>query len=279
MMLFSYFSCAETRFARFRQPENLRRFALAAFLLPSLVYADPRIRTVNYSPDRVYTIYAKVGRAAVVQLQDGEYLDTRSSGLGMGDALAWNVAVRGNNIVFKPTEEKPTTNMIIMSNKRTYVFDLKLATGKQLPTYVMRFHYPDDVRRAKEAQAAKRSNAIAALSAVGDKTPPLSDNQNYWGRGSKELAPTAIWDNGRFTYFQFNNGRALPTIYRINSDGSESLTDFHVQDDTVVVHETAAQFVLRSGKSVLGIENRNYDATGKFNRTGTDDGESVRLLK
>ena len=88
-----------------------------------------------------------------------------------------------------------------------------------------------------------------------------------------------MWDNGRFTYFRFNNGRTLPVIYRINADGSESLTDSHIEGDTTVVHETAAKFILRSGKSVLGIENRSYNATGTFNRHGTDDGESVRLVK
>ena len=65
----------------------------------------------------------------------------------------------------------------------------------------------------------------------------------------------------------------------INADGSESLTDSHTEGDTLIVHETAAKFVLRSGKSVLGIDNRSYDGTGTFNRTGTDDKESVRLLK
>ena len=68
-------------------------------------------------------------------------------------------------------------------------------------------------------------------------------------------------------------------MYRINADGSESLTDSHTEGDTLVVHETAAKFVLRSGQSVLGIDNRNYDGAVECAGTGTDDKESVRLLK
>ena len=214
----------------------------------------------------------------MVQLQEGEYLDARYSALGMGDAAAWKMSVRGNNILFKPTEEKPATNMIVVSDKRTYVFDLKLAAAKQPPTYVLRFRYPDDIRRKRDALAEKRRTAEAALAAAGGLRA-MGDNRDYWGYGDKHLAPTALWDNGRFTYFKFDNGRALPTVYRINADGSESLTDSHTEGDTLVVHETAAKFVLRSGQSVLGIENRNYDGAGTFNRTGTDDKESVRLLK
>ncbi|SNU80191.1 TrbG [Neisseria zoodegmatis] len=274
---------------KFRSSENKQRnknsymtaFALSAWavLFSSQAVADPRIRTENYSEKRVYTVYAKVGRAALVQLQDGEYLDSRSSALGMGDALAWKMSVRGNNILFKPSEAKPATNMIVVSDKRTYVFDLKIATAKQPPTYVLRFRYPEDIRRIREAQAGKRRTAMVALAAAGGVRPTGKSNVNYWGRGDKTLAPTALWDNGRFTYFRFDNGRVLPVIYRINNDGTESLADFHVEKDTVIVHETAAKFVLRSGKSVLGIENRSHDGTGTFNRTGTDDGASVRLLK
>ena len=263
-------------FARPIRPAALA--CASAVLLCSTAAADPRIRTENYSTERVYTVYAKVGRAAMVQLQDGEYLDARYSALGMGDAAAWKVSVKGNNILFKPTEEKPATNMILVSDKRTYVFDLKIAGAKQPPTYVARVRDPDYIRRAKAEQEEKRRTAEAALNAAGG-LQAMSDNRNYWGYGDKHLAPTALWDNGRFTYFQFDNGRALPTVYRINADGSESLTDSHTEGDTLIVHETAAKFVLRSGKSVLGIDNRSYDGTGTFNRTGTDDKESVRLLK
>lgn len=170
--------------------------------------------------------------------------------------------------------------MILVSDKRTYVFDLEITGNKQPPTYVLRFRYPDDARRAREAQSDKRRTAMAALTAAANGMRKTEEgNYNYWGYGEKMLAPTALWDNGRFTYFRFNNGRPLPVIYRIEDDGSESLADFHVEGDTVVVHETAAKFILRSGKSVLGIDNRGYDAAGKFNRTGTDGGSSIRLLK
>ena len=256
----------------------IRRLTLAAFLLPTLAFADPRIRTEDYSNQKVYPIYAQVGRAAMVQLADGEFLDTQSSLTGMGDALAWKLAVRGNNIIFKPVEEKPVTNLIVVSNKRTYAFDLKLASNKQPPTYILRFRYPEEIRQARAAKAAKHQAAAQALQQAGG-VQAMGDNRNYWGYGDKTLAPTAMWDNGRFTYFRFNNGRTLPVIYRINADGSESLTDSHTEGDTTVVHETAAKFILRSGKSVLGIENRSYNATGTFNRHGTDDGESVRLVK
>ena len=55
-----------------------------------------------------------------------------------------------------------------------------------------------------------------------------------WGKGNKALAPTAAYDNGRFTYFSFDNGRELPLIYKVMADGTEMLLNSHVEGDTVV---------------------------------------------
>jgi hypothetical protein len=252
--------------------------AVCAVVCFQTAFADARIRTETYSPQKVYSIYAKVGRAALVQLEDGERLKGDAATLGMGDADAWKVGVRGNNIVFKPTADKPATNMIIVSDRRIYVFDLKMADKNHPPTYVMRFDHPDSRQRAQRQAEDKRAAALAKLDAAGGLSVP-SENRNYWGRGSRELAPTAAYDNGRFTYFVFDNGRTMPAVYRKEADNSETLLNTHMEDNTVVIHETAARFVLRLGSSVLGVENRGYRANGRFNRTGTDDRESVRLTK
>lgn len=260
---------------------NLSLKLLTAGLVSAVslsAYADNRIVTQVYHPDRVYSIYAKVGRAALIQLEEDERLQGDGATLGMGDSAAWKVGVRGNNITFKPSAAKPVTNMIVVSNKRTYVFDLMLSDKHHPPTYVMRFDYPDSRAKRNLQQQDRRARALGQLNANGGLNT-LTRNDNYWARGDTALAPTAAYDNGRFTYFAFNNGRALPTLYRVEEDGSESLVNTHIEGDTVVVHETAARFVFRLGNSVLGIENRGFKAEGQFNRTGTDDQENVRLLK
>ncbi len=101
----------------------------------------------------------------------------------------------------------------------------------------------------------------------------------YNDKGNKALAPTAAYDNGRFTYFSFDNGRELPLIYKVMADGTEMLLNSHVEGDTVVIHETAKHFVLRLGKSVLGLENRSFDEQGTFNRTGTGNHDFVRISR
>ncbi|WP_419669820.1 TrbG/VirB9 family P-type conjugative transfer protein [Xylella fastidiosa] len=126
-------------------------------MLPIWLYAnDPRIRTEIYNKSSVYNVHTQIGRASLIQLEDGESLEiSPSSLLGIGDAEAWNLGVRGNNIVLKPTQKMPQTNVIVVTNKRTYSFEL-LATAKDsMPTYILRFRYPD-TEASKAAAEAKQ---------------------------------------------------------------------------------------------------------------------------
>jgi tagB9 len=246
---------------------------------------DGRIQTVVYNPDDVIHVHARIGEAVLIQLEDGELLTgDPTSGLGMGDAKAWNLAAKGNNIYMKPVASSPATNMLITTNKkRTYAFDLSL-TGKkngkyvQKPTYVLRFIYPDTLAYKARAEAQKQAKALEKLKGTRYRSS-VQHNYNYWGKGNKALAPTAAYDNGRFTYFSFDNGRELPLIYKVMADGTEMLLNSHVEGDTVVIHETAKHFVLRLGKSVLGLENRSFDEQGTFNRTGTGNHDFVRISR
>lgn len=227
---------------------------------------------------------ARIGNAVLVQLEDDERLNgDETAALGMGDASAWKLSVKGNNIIFKPAAASPDTNMIITTNKkRTYVFDLSTSASKgkkaQATTYVLRFIYPDTAAYKARAEAEKQARALEQLRLAG-QGPNAKHNYDYWGTGDKALAPTAAYDNGRFTYFSFDNGRELPLIYKVMDDGTEALLNSHVDGDTVVVHETAKRYVLRLGKSVLGLENRGYNENGSFNRTGSGNRDFVRLSK
>ena len=243
-------------------------------------FADNRIRTETYNKERVYPIYSQVGKAVLIQLEDNEQLKGEATALGMGDSEAWTVGVRGNNIIFKPKAEKPVTNMLVVSNKRTYAFDLKMADGKNAPTYIMRFNYPDTTRKQRQALRMKQDKALQVLSDSGAlRLPEPGNNTLYYGQGNKKLAPTAMWDNGRFTYLRFDNGRDMPTVYRVEQDGTETLLNTHIEGDTVVIHEVNEKIILRLGRSVLLLENRAYQSQGSFNRTGTDDYQSVRIIK
>lgn len=245
---------------------------------------DMRIQYVNHNPYDVVVVRAKVGYATLLQLEEGETVDVANpvnEGLVTGYGKAWGFSVRGNNIFFKPTKPQPSTNLLMVSNKkRRYSLDLKMSNQNHPPTFVLEFRYPREARKRQQAEMSKQADAAAVLRAAEAKNPIRGDyNRNYWGRGQKSLAPTEMYDNGRFTYLRYDDAKDLPAVFRVKADGTEAAVNSHVEGDTLVIHETAAKFVLRLNKSVLGIENRSYDPKGKFNLTGSTQSRTVRMKK
>ena len=61
----------------------------------------------------------------------------------------------------------------------------------------------------------------------------------------------------------------FPTMYVKNDDDSESLVNFTVDNDEVVIHRVARSFVLRRGRLVACIQNRSFDGGGQRLETQT----------
>lgn len=245
---------------------------LAAYMLPATaaVYPerttyDNRIRYVQYNPDDVVVVKIKLGLATVIQLEPGEHLNSPESALAIGDKEAWTVAVRENNIIIKPTSEFPQTNINIVSNKRTYSFDLIETKNAQDVSFYVRFKYPK-----KETIVSK-------------PLAPCSDgkrNYLYFKYGDNSLSPSQVWDDGKFTCFQFPNNQPLPAIYKYaaGSELGEALINFNVVNDVVVVQTTSDEFRLRLADKVLGIKTDNLKGI-LFNSNRTATGQKRSVIK
>lgn len=256
--------------------------AVALSILAGLSHAesDERISTEVYDKDRVYNIYTQVGRAALIQFEEDESLViSPSSVLGMGDADEWDVGVRGSSMVIKPWKKKPATNIVVVTNKRTYAFEVQ-PRGSLAPTYIKRFRYLDteQAKTAAEAEAEAKRVRITAAS-KGEK---VTVNTNYVWRGDNELMkPTAAYDDGRFTRLIYDNAAELPVFYKVLPDGSEALLNSNVEPEdrrVVVLHEVIRTVRARSGNDVIEIINQGYEPA-KFNQYGTSEYGAIRVEK
>ena len=260
--------------------------SLSAAITPNGTDKDSRIQYVEYDMDNVVKIRAKVGYTVTVQLDPTE--NAEQGVVVSGNKQGWAMETKGNNLIFKPAAEKGlNTNLTVITNKRTYVFDLALAgcsynkQGKKVcspPTYLLRFTYPEEKAKAELLKARQQARAFQLKLKYGLDGAKTPLNYVYYGKGDKKIAPTAVWDDNNFTFIQYADNRDLPAVYKINPDGTEMLVNTHIEDDTLIIHETAEQFVLRLGNSVLGIRNGAYK-TGKFNRLNTNTPNAVRLDK
>ncbi|NRO98788.1 TrbG/VirB9 family P-type conjugative transfer protein [Paraburkholderia sp. NMBU_R16] len=246
----------------------------AAQVVPGPCGTDPHIACAVYDQTESYQITYRPGEATVIAFEKGEKLD----GTGMGDGKAWTVGPAGNGFFFKPKAPKASTNLILLTNKRRYVLKLVPVAKHEQAIWSLTFDYPDTRAKADAAVSARSAEARALLEGTGNAAEPR--NHDYDMHGDTSLAPTSLWDDGRFTYFEFNTSRDLPQIYRVLDDGTEALVNpDDMRGPVLVVHDTARRFNLRVGDAVLGIRNNAYRPDGRLNPSGTTIPGTARLVK
>lgn len=242
-------------------------------------FGDSRVRQAVYRSDDVVRIQAQRGFATHIALDPHERIQV----VAPGDRDGWQiVANKGDHDVYlKPQLAAHDSNLEIRTDRRSYSFDLvvlplKAKFGNHDVMYRVTFTYPD------EAQAQIRSSSNAALVEQRFAQPPVVRNTHYSMETvphSDDIAPTAAWDDGRFTYLRIPNNRRIPAIFRVADDGTESVVDKHMQGDTLVVHEVAKRFVLRLANEVVGIWNDAYDMDGVPPHDGTTVNGVKRVLR
>lgn len=237
-----------------------------AAVYPKGTKYDNRVRYVEYNPDDVVIIKSKLGYASVIQLESGENLNSAEGALAIGDKSGWEIGVRENNIVIKPIVAHglfPKTNINVISNKRVYAFELVEAKTAKDVSYFVRFNYPEPPK--PEPKPFKEPN----LPCMDGET-----NHLYYKYGDEVLAPMQVWDDGKFTCFRYAHNKPIPAIYKYEPDSElgESLVNFNVVGDTIVVQTVANEFRLRFGDKVMGIKTDNLSGI-TFNKSRTATGE------
>lgn len=107
---------------------------------------DSRIKTYIYSQNEVYLLVLHYGFQSHIEFAKGENIET----ITLGDTYAWQITPLENRLFIKPMEKNIRTNMTVITNRRTYQFDLvakELMDGDEKDlVYVVRFYYPSKNR-------------------------------------------------------------------------------------------------------------------------------------
>jgi type IV secretion system protein VirB9 len=255
----------------------LATMTLAAFAHaaqdPEPSKGDPRIRYVTYDPNDVVLLYSRIGASMLVQFGPDEQLVDMVG----GDVDAWGAASTKarNGIFLKPAAVAPETNIQVITNLRTYNFELRLSP-KGKPNYLtVRFRYPEDDRAA--VAAATDDVQVHALLEAGVPT----GNRNYTVQGPDELAPIEAWDDGRTTFVRFRARVDIPAIYvaRGEDDSLEQIVRPVTKDDVVQVPGVHRKLVLRIGRQVACVFNEGFDPGSPRPATNTVSPYVKRTVK
>lgn len=128
---------------------------------------DPRLVTRVYDAAQVVRIHGRVGVQATIAFADDEKIEN----VAVGDSEKWQITPnkRANLLFARPLDAAATTNMTVVTDKRTYLFDL-VASAKDRPVYMLRFTYKD-MAPAPPASALPAAGPPPVLAAAPQETP------------------------------------------------------------------------------------------------------------
>ncbi len=243
--------------------------------IPEAGKKDARIRFATYDPYDVVTIYARYGMETHIVLDEDEKVVDMTG----GDTNAWGVATKRdrNGLFIKPSADLPDSNIHVVTNKRTYTFDLKLARKGQAQIGFMTVFFRYPVAQRAAAAAASEFEQMRGLLDAGS---PVG-NRRYTVQGSSDLAPIEAWDDGRTTFLRFRARSSIPAIYAGRGDGDvlEQIENPSVKDDVMQLSGVRRKFVLRIGNQVACVFNEGFDQNAARPATNTASPYVQRIMK
>lgn len=221
---------------------------------------DSRIRVIAYTPNDVFKYTGYYGYQASIEFAPTEEIIN----ISMGDTTGWTILPNGNRLFLKPIEKDATTNMTLITNKRTYFFELYAEEAASIrdPDMVfnVKFLYPDE--EESEDIHNYHAHSSAASGTIPDLAHPENLNFNYTISGNEEIAPIKIFDDGEFTYLQFRDkNKVIPAIFAVDEELRESMVNSKIDskiENLVIVEQVFHKIALRHGDKVLCIFNESF---------------------
>ncbi|WFU76969.1 P-type conjugative transfer protein TrbG [Bradyrhizobium sp. CB2312] len=198
-----------------------------------------------YSPGALYQIYAAPGQITDIALEEGEQL-TGAGPIAAGDTVRWVVGdtesgsgdTRRVHILVKPTRASIETNLVVNTDRRTYLIELRSRERPYMPSVA--WYYPETTR--------ERSRSVVLKPVIPEPAQRIS---RYAIEGdSPPWRPLTAYDDGRKVYVEFPQGIVqgeMPPLFVIGPDGKTELVNYRAYGNVLIVDRLFAAAELRLG--------------------------------
>ncbi len=226
-----------------QEPHILKKNAVA-------VTQDPRVKIIAYHEGQVINIHEHYLVSTDFQFGDDEIINR----VFLGDSSSWDEQHINNHVLVKAKKLNAASNMMVLTNKYTYHFML---TVSQAPiesndqVVLVKFIYPQEKLAEKKSLAQMR----ALIAPPKNVCNSQRYNTMYSFTGNQEQAPLVACDDGVFTYLKFRRSVDLPAIFTVDATKHESVVNYRMQGNYVVVEKVAKELTLRNGQTVTAIYN------------------------
>ncbi len=203
------------------------------------------IQIYPWSDGALYQVYAAPGQITDIALEAGESL-TGAGPIAAGDTVRWVIGdtdsgsgvPRRLHILVKPTRPDIITNLVVTTDRRVYLIELRSGEKPYMPAVAWAYPQPPAGQRpgvpaTPVIPAAAARNYRYAL--TGD-TPPWK--------------PITIYDDGRHVYVEFPRGIVqgeMPPIFIIGSEGEAQIANSRIYQHILIVDRLFGAAELRLG--------------------------------
>jgi type IV secretion system protein VirB9 len=279
--------------------------------IPKASPRDPRIGIADFKDDEVYSILVAKGTVTRIILAPGETVLKSGTGFPASCTTTseWCIeAEKGaDQIWVKPLTGATANNLELQTTRGDYSIRFVVAPGAEKAKavfYRVIFRHPIALLGAtrlalptpqieNDQPAASSPAAQAKSSPDAVVLTPQVRNYDYSKKhtpDAADLAPSVVFDDGRFTYLRFEKAQEVPSVFMYGPDGAEVRVATHserlagspehpedkVERDYLVVQRISRKLTLRLGAAVIELINNKFDSKGIETLNGTTTEKLVR---
>jgi type IV secretion system protein VirB9 len=227
---------------------------------------ENRIVKYTYSPDVIFRIVTSSKRHTHLELGEDEGVEEIPV---IGESAQWRVTGGPRNLYIKPLRDDLETSFTVVTEKRTYQF--QLISGSPDEAGLMQkvsFIYPDrdnEIRLRKQAKVAEVAAEQSRLDQqlISKNIDPAALDFSYEIQGDAPFKPTTAYSDGRFTYLVMPHSQDHPAILVLDQKGNPALIDYQVKDRMVVIERVADRLLLKLGSAEVRVFKRATHRSGE----------------
>ena len=202
------------------------------------------IQIYPWSDGALYQVYAAPGQITDVALEPGESL-TGAGPIAAGDTARWIIGdtesgsgiTRRVHVLVKPSRADITTNLVVTTDRRTYMLELRSGQKPYMPAVA--WAYPQS---PSQRQAMPAIPVVPAAAARNYRYGLTGDNPPW--------KPVAVYDDGRRVYVEFPRGIVqgeMPPIFVIGPEGEAQIANTRIYQYILIVDRLFGAAELRLG--------------------------------
>ena len=207
-----------------------------------------------WSPGRVFEVWTAPLRVTTLTLAEGETLVAKAA----GDTVRWQIGEassgegpsRRTHVLLKPLERGLETNLVLTTNRRVYLIDLRSGSPAEFNAAVAWDAIGIDSQTERpESTPVEREVRVPDPVVMPEGPLDARYRLEYRGRAPR-WTPSAVFNDGRRTFIAFHPDLQVdeaPVLFIIASDGEAQLTNYRQAGGLFIVDRVFDRAELRLG--------------------------------